>query len=74
MKRIFLLLVAILLVLPAFVTTVVAEAAPQVSVAQRELKKDKNYRSSDLYARPSYHLWFQGAAGAWGTYTHRCRH
>ena len=55
MKRIFLLLVAILLVLPAFVTTVVAEAAPQVSVAQRELKKDKNYRSSDLYAR-AHHI------------------
>lgn len=55
MKRIFLLLVAILLVLPAFISTVVAEAAPQVSVAQRELKKDKDYRSSDLYAR-AHHI------------------
>lgn len=55
MKRIFLFLVAVLLVLPAFISTVVAEAAPQVSVAQRELKKDKEYRSSDIYAR-AHHI------------------
>ena len=55
MKRIFLFLVAVLLVLPAFISTVVAEAAPQVSVAQRELKKDKEYHSSDVYAR-AHHI------------------
>lgn len=56
MKRIFVLLLAAVFAAPIFVYSGgVAEANASVSVAQRELKKTKDYEHSDLYAR-AHHI------------------